>query len=77
MIGGTSTNDKSQHSNSEHKKRNPYPEDEFNSVQYNKMVDDSKHTEDGDMSRLEYADHHFQDTNRNLKRTSEIDISTE
>lgn len=44
------------------------------------MIDESKHTEDAELSRYEYADtHSFQDTNRNLKRISDIanNVSTD
>ena len=34
-------------------KRNPKPDDDFNGVHYNKMVDESKHTEEVDLSYAE------------------------
>ncbi|CDW77121.1 UNKNOWN [Stylonychia lemnae] len=40
------------------------------------MVDESKHTEEADISRFDYSDTHIQDTNRNLKRVLDMDIST-
>lgn len=64
MISST-TNDKvsQQDSNSnKNAKRNALPQDTFNQVHYNKMVDDSKHTDigdpdhDADLSRYEYSD---------------------
>jgi hypothetical protein len=40
------------------------------------MMDESKHTEEADISRFDYSETQIQDTNRNLKRVSDVDIST-
>jgi len=40
--------------------------------QYNKMMDDSKHTEEADISRSDFTDTHSQETIRNMHRISEL-----
>jgi len=40
------------------------------------MMDDSKHTEEADMSRSDFTETHSQDTMRNLQRLSDINLTT-
>jgi hypothetical protein len=47
-------------------KKNAPQSDTFNAVHYNQMMDDSKQTEEADISRSDFTETHSQDTIRNF-----------
>lgn len=49
---------------------------QFHGVQYNQMMDESKQTEEADISRSDFTETHSQDTIRNFQRVSDNNLSS-